>query len=231
MNPSSPQCILFFTKWPEPGQVKTRLGMDIGSHHAARLYRLFVEDLSSQLRRMETNTICCYEPAAKKTSFRSWLGPDCDYVAQHGRNLGERLKNAFQWAFDQDVAAAIVIGTDSPDLPEDYLYQAQAALEGEDTVIGPCHDGGYYLIGFRREMFLPEAFEGIDWSTDRVCNQTKAIINANKRSLHLLPTWFDIDTRRDLDPLIERNQGNAFAQSQTYAFVCQHGWQKPGEIE
>jgi len=231
MNPSSAQCILFFTKWPEPGQVKTRLGRDIGSHHAARLYRFFVQDLSTQLRRMETHAICCYEPAAKKASFRNWLGDDFDYVAQQGENLGERLVNAFQWAFSHNFGAVIVIGTDSPDLPEDYLYQAQTALAGHDVVIGPSQDGGYYLIGFQKETFLPEAFEDIDWSTERVFHQTKARMNENRRSLHVLPTWFDIDTRSDLGPLIQRSQGKAFAQSQTYAFIGQQGWHEPAEIE
>jgi len=228
---SKPQCILFFTKWPEPGQVKTRLARTIGAHHAARLYRFFVQDLSRQLHWIETHAICCYEPAYKKASFRSWLGPEFDYVAQDGRDLGERLTNAFQYAFDQGFAAAMVLGTDSPDLPVDYFLQAQRALAQKDAVIGPCQDGGYYLIGFQSEAFLPEAFEHIDWSTERVFAQTKARLDKHRRKLHVLPTWFDIDTNQDLGPLIERNHDTAFTQSQSYAFICQHGWQRPGEVE
>jgi rSAM/selenodomain-associated transferase 1 len=231
MNPSNSQCILFFTKWPEPGQVKTRLARDIGEYHAAQLYRFFLQDLSTQLRRMETRAICCYEPACKQASFQTWLGPDFEYVAQHGQDLGERLINAFQYTFDQGFAAAIVIGTDSPDLPLDHLLQAQRALEQKDAVIGPCQDGGYYLIGFQRERFLPEAFKEIDWSTERVFHQTKTRLDTHRRKLHVLPTWFDIDTHRDLGPLIERNHDTAFAHSQSYAFICQHGWQTVGEIE
>jgi uncharacterized protein len=231
MNPRNPLCILFFTKWPEPGQVKTRLACDIGPHKAARLYRFFVQDLSHQLCKMEAHTICCYEPSYKKTSFQSWLGSDFDYVAQNGKDLGERLINAFQYVFAQGFATAIVIGTDSPDLPIDHLLQAQRALVLKDAAIGPCQDGGYYLIGFQKEAFLPQAFEDIDWSTERVFDQTKSRLDEHKRKLHVLPTWFDIDTYRDLGPLMERNHDTAFAQSQSYTFICQHGWQLPGEIE
>ncbi len=231
MNPRCPQCTLFFSKWPESGQVKTRLGRDIGPHHAARLYRFFVQNLSTQLRRMDTHAICCYEPASMRTGFRNWLGDDFDYLSQQGGNLGERMTNAFQWAFSQNFSTAIVIGTDSPDLPEDYLCQAQTALAEHDVVIGPCQDGGYYLIGFQRDRFLPEAFDGIDWSTERVFHQTQARIEENGRSLHVLPTWFDIDTRSDLVPLIRRNEGKPFAQSQSYRFICQQGWHELEEIE
>lgn len=231
MNGSSAQCILFFAKWPEPGQVKSRLGRDIGDHHAARLYHLFVKDLCAQLDSMDTRRICCYEPAYKRAGFHNWLGPGFDYVAQQGKDLGERMCHAFQWAFSHDMAAAILIGSDSPDLPGDHLSQAFAALTKQDAVIGPCQDGGYYLIGFQRERFLPETFAGVDWSTAHVFEQTKAKLLENGRSLHVLPTWFDIDTQKDLGPLIRRNRDRVFAQSQTYAFVCQNGWHEPGQAE
>lgn len=221
MNSGNDQCMLFFTKWPEPGQVKTRLGRDIGNQHAARLYKLFVQDLCAQLRSLELRATCCYAPAHERKRFGNWLGDDFDYLAQQGRDLGERMVHAFQWAFSQGFFAALIIGMDSPDLPAEYLIEARMALTRQDAVIGPSQDGGYYLIGFQRERFLPEAFAGIDWSTGRVCAQTTTRLCANGRSLHRLPTWFDIDTGRDLEPLVRRNQATAFARSQSYRFVCQ----------
>ena len=127
MAPSCAQCILVFTKWPEPGQVKTRLARDIGGQHAARLYQLFVQDLYAGLRSLEIRLVCCYAPAHRRTAFRRWLGSDFDYLPQQGQDLGQRMCNAFTWAFDQGLGKAILIGTDSPDLPTDYLSQALAA--------------------------------------------------------------------------------------------------------
>ena len=63
-----------------------------------------------------------------------------------------------------------VIGSDSPGLPADYIQQAFRSLDDHDLAIGPTFDGGYYLAGLRRRV--PEIFYGIEWSTERVLEQT-----------------------------------------------------------
>ena len=68
-------------------------------------------------------------------------------------------------------------------------------LKEKDIVIGPCKDGGYYLLGMSR--FLPELFEDIDWSTDRVFNQTMEKVHKNNLYCGVLKTLADIDTQED----------------------------------
>ena len=78
------------------------------------------------------------------------------------------MKNAFSQAFSEGFDRVIVVGSDSPDLPEEYLGLAFFGLGANDVVIGPSSDGGYYLIGFRRDAFIPDAFDQITWSSNKV---------------------------------------------------------------
>ena len=78
------------------------------------------------------------------------------------------MENAFQRCFADGFTAVVLIGSDIPDLPPEILAEAFAALDSRGAVIGPAVDGGYYLIGFTKEMFAPGVFEGISWSTEAV---------------------------------------------------------------
>jgi glycosyltransferase A (GT-A) superfamily protein (DUF2064 family) len=88
----------------------------------------------------------------------------------------------------------VVIGTDSPTLPVEYIERAFADLDRADVVLGPAVDGGYYLVGCRR---LPPIFAGIDWSSNRVLAQTIDRLVTPSWSLALLPPWYDVDTPKD----------------------------------
>jgi hypothetical protein len=72
--------------------------------------------------------------------------------------------------------------------------------------MGPAFDGGYYLIGFREDTFLPEAFQGISWGTGGVFQETMAILNEAGRDVHVLERWGDVDTLDDLKELVYRNR-------------------------
>jgi glycosyltransferase A (GT-A) superfamily protein (DUF2064 family) len=93
---------------------------------------------------------------------------------------------------------AIAVGTDSPSLPTAYLRQACAhLLDGRaDVVVGPCEDGGYYLIGLRAPA--PTLFEAMPWSTSVGLEETLTRIRRLGLRPALLPTWFDVDRSEDL---------------------------------
>jgi glycosyltransferase A (GT-A) superfamily protein (DUF2064 family) len=129
------------------------------------------------------------------------------------------MRNAFEDVFDEGFDAAILIGSDLPDLPKQFLELAADTLETHDAVIGPSSDGGYYLIGFTKAGLLPDAFEGVTWSTDSVFDQTISILNKDKRKTHLLPPWHDVDTLADLRSLWLRNQDTDFSKSRTLSFL------------
>jgi hypothetical protein len=86
-------------------------------------------------------------------------------------------------------------GSDIPELTVAILHQALAGLRGHDVVLGPAADGGYYLIGMKRDQ--PELFAGIDWGTGLVCAQTRAAIGRQGLSVAELPTLGDVDLPED----------------------------------
>ena len=92
----------------------------------------------------------------------------------------------------------IVIGSDCPDLSTSHLDQSFAALDHHRLVIGPATDGGYYLLG-QRDQVTPELFQGIQWGTGSVLQQTRARANLCALSTMLLDPLPDVDLPSDLD--------------------------------
>lgn len=207
--------LIVFVKSPETGRVKSRLAADIGEEKARRLYMRFVEDLLDSLDKGDHCLKIFFHPPDQQSVLSKWLGRERSYEPQKGDDLGERMKRAFEKCFSDGFEAAILIGCDIPDLTGEIIKEGFAALRSSDVVIGPSHDGGYYLIGFRSGTFLPEVFTGISWGTDGVLKSTREILENNGLRLSLLPLWRDIDTYEDLTALVERHRDTRFANSRT----------------
>lgn len=221
MNSLNDSCVLFFIKYPIKGQVKTRLSAELGTDIVVELYGQFILDTLSTLQQLNVPFRICYHPDSAKEKLIEWLGGQYSYMAQSGANLGQRMKNAFAKTFNDDFSRAVIIGSDIPDLPADFLIQALHALESNDAVIGRCTDGGYYLIGFSQARFLPEAFDDILWSTNSVFKQTLDVLNRHLYRVYILPQWYDVDTLADLNGLLARNRNTNFNRSKTFAFLLQ----------
>jgi len=202
--------------------VKTRLAEDIGEESAWILYQYFVLDLLETVSRGNRVLKICYSPPEAGEGMQEWLGREYSYMPQQGRDLGEKMRNAMEEVFGQGCSEAMLIGSDIPDLPHALLRESGYTLAWHDAVIGPSHDGGYYLIGFRKETFLPEIFEGIDWSTKRVFAKTMEIFTAGKYNVRILPLWQDVDRLADLKALYERNINTPFAGSRTMTYLSQN---------
>ncbi len=206
-------------KYPELGEVKTRLAESIGSDKAAQLYQSFILDLLAKLESTRLPFAICFYPERKKELLMEWLGEGYEYIPQKGADLGERMAVAFLEAFARGHSRVILMGGDFPDLPQAFLEESLGALNTHDAVIGPAMDGGYYVIGFRHETFLGQAFEGIDWSTEGVFRQTLSILKDHRRQVYVLPVWNDIDTIEDLRQLAERSEDSGFTTSKTMSLL------------
>jgi len=192
------RCLLFFIKNPEKGRVKTRLASAIGDEMAVKLYRRFLLEMLSTLNRGTFLFYLCYHPGDSLNDLKNWLGDHYLYAPQVGENLGERMKNGFMEAFSMNFKRVVLVGSDIPALPLEFIEEAFTALRRHDVVIGPAVDGGYYLIGFMNELFSPKVFEGISWSTDHVFEDTLKILEQQRLTVHLLKPLRDIDTIEDL---------------------------------
>ncbi len=213
------RCILLFVKYPKRGDVKTRLALELQRITAEDLYRAFVDDSLSLLEHLGIPVAICYSPEGAKMSFAAWLGKHRAYIPQQGATLGKRLEGCFHYAFSQGFEQVIALGTDSPDLPAAFITEAFSQLETCDSVLGPSRDGGYYLIGFRKKGFLPEAFDGIDWSTERVFPETMEKLTRAGQTIHVLPSWSDVDTVDDLKQLFQRGCNSTFKTSRTMSLL------------
>ena len=198
--------ILFFIKYPTPGEVKTRIAHTAGAARAADIYRRLAERVCSRLPD-DAEIIAVFDPPAKRAEIEAWLTPlfpFLKFIPQHSGDLGTRLLAAFAAAFDSMTAKGKVaaIGSDCVDLDATTFAKTWRALDEDDCVIGPSRDGGYYLLALRKPA--PALFSDIDWSTERVLNQTLTRAAAAQLSVHLLPKLTDIDTEEDWRRLEQR---------------------------
>lgn len=213
------QSILMFVKNPEEGMVKSRLASSIGDTVALDLYRCFVKDMMEMLTGAGYPFIIYFHPPYARNTIVQWLGDTHLLLPQTGENLGERMKNAFFEVFSKGYQNAILIGSDSPDLPGTLIEEAFLSLRDNGAVIGPSLDGGYYLIGFRADTFLPEVFDRMPWSTPEVFTRTVGIFQKEDFLIHILPQWRDVDTFDDLKALYVNNRGSSFAGSATMRYI------------
>ncbi len=190
--------LLIFVRFPRPGKVKTRLARSLGKERAAEFYRLCAENTLREIRwlsgKVERYIFCADE--ADEIEVRRWAGSGLHFAVQEGEGLGQRLENAFKSTLGSGAQKAVIVASDVPDLSAGILNEAMQALDESDIVIGPCYDGGYYLIGMKR--LYNQLFQGISWSTEKVYRQTLDIIKEKGLSVYQLQTLIDIDSETDL---------------------------------
>ena len=197
--------IVIFARTPAPGRVKTRLVGPLTAVQAAALHEAMVRDTAETAAAAPLN-------AERVLLFDGrWSGTPLPAGIRTGRqaagSLGDRLHAAFTEAFAGGARAAIALGSDTPHLPPARLVEAAAALENHDAVVGPCEDGGYYLIGCRAGTAWTKLFDGVAWGTARVLEQTRVAARQAEVSLAELEPWYDLDRWDDVTRLAAEGAG------------------------
>jgi len=212
--------LLVVAKRPAAGQTKTRLCPPLTGAAAAALYACFLLDTLDLMRQVpDVGRGIAYIPEAARDYF-AILAPDMQLSLQQGADLGQRLDHLLSAALEAGASQAVVMDSDSPTLPADYLMQAFAALSGpNDVVLGPCEDGGYYLIGLKRPQ--PRLLRDVQMSTPYVVRDTLALAEQLGLQVALLPTWYDVDTVAELDRLrVELRDAPPHMACYTRAFLA-----------
>jgi rSAM/selenodomain-associated transferase 1 len=210
--PPPPQRLLVFARLPEHGRVKTRLARTIGDERALLIYEAMLRDtlatIGAPSPELEVEVLWAPTAVADGAALQHAFG-DLPTAMQTGNSLGERLAMAFSERFFFHRTQKIVaIGVDDPRVPRDLIEHAFAMLDSCEWVIGPAHDGGYYLIGCRAAAFDLSVFEGIEWGSDSVFETTRARIRALQSNVAVLPVRHDIDVAEDLERYAaEENEG------------------------
>ncbi|MCM8794198.1 MAG: TIGR04283 family arsenosugar biosynthesis glycosyltransferase [Candidatus Omnitrophica bacterium] len=191
--------LIVMAKAPVPGQVKTRLLPVLSPEGAARLARRFLKETVALVEGIPgIQPVVAVSPPEAMEQIRELIGPSMRLIPQPAGDLGVRLQELFRQFFAAGAGGVIALGTDHPGLPKESLQKAAAELRrGRDRlVLGPTHDGGYYLIGLNRPH--AELFQGIPWSTSEVLRTTVARAKSAGLRIIELPPWYDVDRPEDL---------------------------------
>lgn len=188
-----------FARFPHRGKVKQRLARSLGHGKATSFYRLCAEHVFRQCEKMVSRARLCvfFDDDRDTVSGKRWAGPVFQSRSQVGGDLGRRLVHAFDSLFEEGARKAIILASDVPDITKEVLVRAVNALDDADVVIGPCFDGGYYLIGMKKTH--TGLFDNISWSTPLVYKQTMEAIETSGLRVYELPRLMDIDTEADLE--------------------------------
>jgi uncharacterized protein len=226
---SKPDALLVVAKQPFPGQTKTRLCPPLSYSQAADLYECFLRDTLDIMRQVRgVQYRIGFLPEDAQDYFHQ-LAPDMDLACQLGTSLGERLDNLLTQALVNGFGRAVIMDSDSPTLPPEYISQAFDQLNDADIVIGPTRDGGYYLIGMKEPQ--SHLLREVQMSTPRVLGDTVVLAEATGLTVSLLPTWYDVDMIDDLyelDEEIARLSKNGSAAA-TRNWLAQTAWRKGRE--
>ena len=185
--------LLIFTRNPELGKVKSRLAKDIGAIKALEIYKellVHTRDISIDLK---VDKCVYYSEKIIKNDI--WDKEQYAKQIQKGKDLGERMHNAFLEGFENGYTNIVIIGSDIYDLEQKHLEEAFENLKSNTTVIGPSEDGGYYLLGMKK--LFSEVFQNKEWGTPSVLESTIQNLKI-KGSINFLEKLNDIDVISDI---------------------------------
>jgi len=190
--------LIIFIRFPSPGKVKSRLALSLGAEKATNFYRLCAEyvfrksaEVSGEVRRY-----VFYSDRSDEDETKQWAGPQFYFSPLTEGSLGTRIEHAFRYVFNEVAQKVIILASDVPDISAEIINDAISALGYYDIVVGPAHDGGYYLLGMKG--LHKKLFRGISWSTEKVFKQTLSLTEKLGLTTYCLPSLRDIDTETDL---------------------------------
>jgi len=191
--------LVIMAKAPRPGSVKTRLTSSLPAGAITDFYRCLLEDtlsLAQSLNDVEVAIMC---PEADVSELAQLAGDRARVVAQKGEGLAAGLTSVFAHFPATNPRRTIAFNSDSPHLPPSVLEDAFETLTAHDVVVGPTHDGGYYLVGAKASHPTLFANDGMGTSSalDRLLSRTRAL----QLSVGFADSFYDIDIAEDLTRL------------------------------
>lgn len=192
------KALITFVKAPVPGTVKTRLQADMGTEKTVKIYKSFVIDILSLCSRLKGVDRFLGCAPTRDNDFLDRVSGKYRMQSfnQKGNSLGERIFNAFRFCAKKGYSDIVLIGSDSPSLPIDFIKKAFSELKKNDFVIGPCFDQGLYLIGVKKGK-INQISRHIKFNTGKDVSMILKKLNTIKIRFFMLPFWYDVDNIDD----------------------------------
>jgi rSAM/selenodomain-associated transferase 1 len=196
---STDRTLVIMAKAPRVGSVKTRLAVNLSPQQATELYACLLNDtiaLGQALHKVEIAIMC---PESDVEDLSRSVTQEVSIVSQAGRGLAAGLTSVFAHFANSGRQRVIAFNSDSPHLPASVLENAFALLENHDLVVGPTHDGGYYLVGAKANH--PALFEDDGMGTKNALEALMARARTLQFSVGFTDHFYDIDVASDLTRL------------------------------
>jgi uncharacterized protein len=220
---NSDRVLVIMAKAPRPGTVKTRLNPGLPPQAATAFYRCLLGDtltLAQSLGGVEIAVMC---PDSDVNDLARLAGHGAHIVAQKGEGLAAGLTSVFEHFADSPQRRIIAFNSDSPHLPRSVLEEAFETLAAHDVVVGPTHDGGYYLVGAKASY--PALFIGDGMGSSSALEKLLSRARLLKLSAGFADPFYDIDVADDLIRLAAELQGAPGRAPRTAAWLKQWGGQ------
>ncbi len=191
------RAVVVTARYPQLGEVKSRLAADMGHEAALAVYRKLLHRCLAAVAEIDATRYIFFTGTHDPETHEhaSQLGFRCELQCEG--DIGQRMANAFAKVWEQHPTAhVILVGTDVPDLSPAILNRAFDQLTSADAVLGPASDGGYYLIGLRSAE--PTIFTDMEWSTDKVAVDTLERLKQASKTVACVDELHDIDYLADL---------------------------------
>ena len=204
---------------------KTRLARAVeDADDRRRLYGAFLRDTVAACRELEGIELrLAYTPDGGTGGFEDVDVADDELIPQRGGDLATREASVFTDLFAAGFSKVVMVGSDLPTFPVDYLRTAIDLVDSEAVVLGPAEDGGYYLMALgtdTADAAVPDLFSDVRWSTSAALDDTTVAAERAGLRVELLPPWYDVDDEVGLARLREElsdDRGRARAPSTAQA--------------
>jgi rSAM/selenodomain-associated transferase 1 len=212
----SDRALVIMAKAPRPGAVKTRLAPSFSPAAVTALYCCLLDDTLALARSLSDIEIAIMCPDTDVSALAQLAGSGVSVVAQKGEGLAAGLTSVFahfapdyqkedhQSEDNQEDAhqrCIIAFNSDSPHLPRSVLEDAFETLVANDVVVGPTHDGGYYIVGAKASH--PTLFARDGMGTSSALESLLSRARALELSVGFADPFYDIDVVNDLTRLAE----------------------------
>ena len=188
--------LVIMAKAPRPGAVKTRLALGLSAEAATDFYCCLLDDTLALARALGEVEVAIMCPDSDVNELAQLAGNKANVVAQQGEGLAAGLTSVFAHFAEGHQQRTIAFNSDSPHLPRSVLETAFETLVAHDLVVGPTHDGGYYLVGAKashRTLFAGDGM-GTSSALERLLLRARAL----DLSVGFADSFYDIDVADDL---------------------------------